>query len=340
MLQEQRKDIIPGLVLFNPFQNARTDEMIADWQEDRRTPFNDVISEFGRSVGHKIATDPKTQVALIAFMTAAAYALIWRLGKRPEITVGHSIGENASMMQSGVLTIEKGAQIVLARQEICTSNNSLDLLDRGMMAITRLAPGEADRIIEYFRGLRTQGIFAEIANVNSSGQVVASGIKSHIRRAIDGFVQDYLGSSSSPRTIELPIDDAYHSTLMQPKQEKFIQEVERIAGDSFQSPDGILSSPMKKNATGDSEVKTRGESKLVVSTQLTNGANLRDTIREIIERYSPRVLASSDPKRRLDDILKDNLAELGLLDIISVVNFSTPQRLEKAVPVIEAKCLA
>ncbi len=151
--------------------------------------------------GDELRETEKTQPALFC-LEVALYRQWEAWGVKPEILIGHSIGELAAAHVAGVMTLGEAVQLVCARGRLMTE------LARpgGAMAALRLSEGKVLQILE---GL---GLELEIASVNSEHHTVVSGEKEAI--------EELLGQCGE-KAKYLRVSHAFHSRHMEPMLESF-----------------------------------------------------------------------------------------------------------------------
>ncbi|PDP87634.1 polyketide synthase [Glycomyces fuscus] len=139
----------------------------------------------------------RTRVAQPAlFAVECATAALWSSwGIRPDVVVGHSLGEFAAAVVSGVLDMERAAELVAVRASL------MDRLPPGRMAAVA-APVE--RVREALRGS------VGIAAVNGPELVVVSGPPEQV----DGVCADLDDAGFDSRALTMP--HAFHSPMIDP----------------------------------------------------------------------------------------------------------------------------
>ena len=138
--------------------------------------------------------------------------------QQPVSVAGHSLGEYTSMVVSGVVSFEDGVRLVRERGRLMQQAS----IERpgGMAAIIGLNELVLEEIC--------QETGVELGNINSDEQVVISGDKIAVARAMD------LASARGARKIiALPVSGAFHSSLMQQAQEGLADVIATL---DFQNP--------------------------------------------------------------------------------------------------------
>ncbi|HAE86948.1 TPA: [acyl-carrier-protein] S-malonyltransferase [Candidatus Marinimicrobia bacterium] len=137
-------------------------------------------------------------------------------------TAGHSLGEYCALYAAGVFSFEDGLRLVNVRgkaMQIAGEQNP-----GAMAAILKL---EREKVEEACQRAAEYGR-AQIANINSPGQIVISGDVEAVQAAMK--IAKELGAT---RAIQLDVSGAFHSHLMAPAKE----ELEKIIVDiPFYSP--------------------------------------------------------------------------------------------------------
>ncbi len=153
------------------------------------------------------------EVALVEFYRSA--------GIEPAVVMGHSVGEFAAAYTAGILTLEEGLRLILARGALMG-----DLPAGGAMAAV-FAPAErvAAAIDEVNAGLAEGAAGLSLAADNGKHQVI-SGPAELIERASQAFAADGL------RCEVLRTSHAFHSALLEP----MLADLEAAASDFAARP--------------------------------------------------------------------------------------------------------
>ena len=121
------------------------------------------------------------------------------VAKLPAIVAGHSLGEYTSMVVSGVTSFSDAVKLVRKRGQLM--QQAAVNRPGGMAAIIGLEEMAFEAICA------ETGV--EVANINADDQIVISGDKIAVARAMD-----LASARGAKKTITLPVSGAFHSSLM------------------------------------------------------------------------------------------------------------------------------
>ena len=119
--------------------------------------------------------------------------------KPPDMLAGHSLGEYTSMVVAGVTSFADAVKLVRKRGQLM--QQAAVHRPGGMAAIMGLEEMAFEAICA------ETGV--EVANINSEDQIVISGDKIAVARAMD-----LASARGAKKTISLPVSGAFHSSLM------------------------------------------------------------------------------------------------------------------------------
>lgn len=138
---------------------------------------------------------------------------------KPVTVAGHSLGELSALTASGALPFADGLKLVSIRGELM--KRSGDLNPGGMAAILGVDIPTLDQVCAE---ASTVDEIVQVANDNCPGQVVISGHKTALERAMAGSK-----AAGARRALPLPVSIAAHSPLMDSIQSEWNAAVDACA---------------------------------------------------------------------------------------------------------------
>ena len=128
----------------------------------------------------------------------------------PDYVAGHSLGEYSALVAAGALSLADAVRLVRRRGELMEQHGS-----GGMLAVIGLDQ-EAAQVVATETG-------TEIANLNSPGQITISGTEEALIVA-----EIAARDRGARRVIRLPVNAAFHSSLMAPVAEELAADIDRV----------------------------------------------------------------------------------------------------------------
>ena len=135
---------------------------------------------------------------------------------KPEIVLGHSLGEYSALVANETLSIKDAAQLIKKRGFLM--NSAIKPNTSGMAAII----GKDSKFIEDI--IQNNNLNLVVANDNSPMQVVISGLLNEIDSA-----ESIFKSSGVKRYIKLKVSAAFHSSYMFEAQNLLNEEIDKIS---------------------------------------------------------------------------------------------------------------
>jgi len=174
--------------------------------------FDEADSILGYSLSKLMWEGPKeeldetinTQPALYIHSVAAWMTFTHQTPLKPASVAGHSLGELSALTASGALSFSDGIKLVRTRGELMKRAGELN--PGGMAAILGVDIPTLDKVCAESS---TTDEIVQVANDNCPGQVVISGHKSALERAIAGAK-----AAGAKRALPLAVSIAAHSPLM------------------------------------------------------------------------------------------------------------------------------
>jgi [acyl-carrier-protein] S-malonyltransferase len=150
-----------------------------------------------------------TQPALVAASLAAMRVLESEAGvvlaRDAKFVAGHSVGEYSALAAAGSLSLADAVRLVRIRGQAMQR-----AVPVGMGAMAALLGVDFDQAAE-IAAEAAQGELVQAANDNGGGQVVVSGHKTAVERAVE-----IAKAKGVRRAMLLPVSAPFHSALMQP----------------------------------------------------------------------------------------------------------------------------
>src|SRR3989304_4396264 len=138
-------------------------------------------------------------------------------GIKPDIGAGHSLGEYSALVAAEAIDLSAALKIVRARGKFMQ-----EAVPEGKGAMVALLGIERKKVEKGLRKIEN-GI-VEAANFNSPGQIVISGEKEAVEKAVEGFKRD-----GAKKAVFLPVSAPFHCRLMKPAEEnlaKYLDDTE------------------------------------------------------------------------------------------------------------------
>lgn len=130
---------------------------------------------------------------------------------QPDFLAGHSLGEYSALVAGGALAFDDALRLVRRRGELMEEFGL-----GGMIAVLGLDE-DAVQLVAAETG-------AEIANFNAPGQITLSGADEALNVAERAAIE-----RGARRVVRLPVNGAFHSTLMQPVADELARDIESTA---------------------------------------------------------------------------------------------------------------
>lgn len=220
-----------------PGQGSQTVGMgkaLADAFAPARAVFAEVDDALGQKLSQVVFEGPaedltltaNTQPALMAVSLATIRVLEAEagldLGKHARFVAGHSLGEYSALAAAGALSIADTARLLRIRGD--AMQKAVPVGEGAMAALLGL---EFEQAAEIARDA-AQGEVCDPANDNGGGQVVVSGTKAAVERAVALATE-----RGAKRAVMLPVSAPFHCALMAPAADAMR---EALAGATINAP--------------------------------------------------------------------------------------------------------
>ena len=249
-----------------------------------------------------------SQPAIMATSLACYKALEELDGRamRPAAVAGHSLGEYSSLVVAGVLDLEDGVRLVQERAKLM--QEAAELHPGSMAAIIGLDEETVEEICAETG--------AEMANVNGNDQIVISGDKLCVARAVD-----MCSIRGARKAIALAVNGAFHSSLMSPAQEGLASAIDNAR---FRDP----AVPVIANATS-KPIMSAAQAQAELKTQLCNCVRWKQSVSRMIDGGVSSFIEFG-PGRVLGGLIKRISANPSYRDShVEVMNVADPSTAQK-----------
>jgi [acyl-carrier-protein] S-malonyltransferase len=195
-----------------------------------RAVFDEVDEALGQKLSHLMFEGPdeelvlteNTQPALLAASIAVLRVLEaekgFDLASGAGFVAGHSLGEYSALCAAGTFSLADAARLVKTRGK--AMQVAVPVGEGAMAALLGLSAEDAEAIVMEAR----EGAVCDFANDNATGQVVVSGSKAAVERAIE-----IAKGRGAKRAVLLPVSAPFHCALMQPAADVMAAALEAVS---------------------------------------------------------------------------------------------------------------
>ena len=211
-----------SMALIFPGQGSQAPGMgkaLAETFSAARNVFAQVDDELGENLSHLIFEGPEAELtltanaqpALMAVSLAAMRVLELEAGldlaRDVAFVAGHSLGEYSALAAAGSLSIADAARLLRLRGE--AMQRAVAPGEGAMAALLGIEAAAAASAAD--AAARETGGVCQIANDNGGGQIVVSGDRAAVERAME-----LARAAGARRAVLLPVSAPFHCALMQP----------------------------------------------------------------------------------------------------------------------------
>jgi [acyl-carrier-protein] S-malonyltransferase len=187
------------------------------------------------------------------------------LSQTASYVAGHSLGQYTALCAAGSLSLSDTARLLKIRGQ--AMQKAVPLGEGAMAALLGLEMGDVEKIVQE----AAHGQVCEVANDNSSGQIVISGHQQAIERAIE-LSKEY----GAKRSILLNVSAPFHCSLMKPAQDRMEKAFQEVV-----FKDSIL--PVIDNTSADAVQKGEHHASRLIQ-QVTGRVRWRESIMVMAEQ--------------------------------------------------------
>jgi [acyl-carrier-protein] S-malonyltransferase len=215
-----------------PGQGSQTVGMgraLAETFSAARAVFDEVDAALGQKLSHLMWEGPEAdltltenaQPALMAVSMAVVRVLEVEygitVGRAAKFVAGHSLGEYSALAAAGTFSLADAARLLKTRGQAMQSATPVGV--GAMAALLGLDFATASAVAAD----AAQGDVCQAANDNSDGQVVVSGHKAAVERALE-----IAKARGAKRAILLPVSAPFHCALMQPAADVMADALSKV----------------------------------------------------------------------------------------------------------------
>ncbi|HLK65175.1 MAG TPA: SDR family NAD(P)-dependent oxidoreductase [Bryobacteraceae bacterium] len=236
-----------------------------------------------------------TQPAVLA-ADQAVTKLLAAYGIRPDMTMGHSLGEYGALVASGALPFAHALEAVSARGREMTR---VSWSDNGKMAAVFAPIEEIERILKTVDG------YVVIANLNSDRQAVIGGASKAVEQASEIFL------NAGYNAVPLSVSHAFHTSIVAPASAPLRSVLERL---HLESPHV----PIAANVNGEFYPTGPGvvpQMLDILSQQVAAPVQFVKGLKTIYDAGA-RIFVEVGPKKALQGFVEDVLGDRG--DVVSM----------------------
>ena len=167
-----------------------------------------------KAAEHKLKQTEYTQPAMLTVDLAIEHALN-AYGHRPDMVAGHSLGEYAALMASGILNMDGALRAAAARG---TEMGSVEIDDKGLMASVTGSTDAVERILD-----AAEGYVIAANHKNSPKMTVIAGATEPVQSVMKEFENEGFNC------VQLATSHAFHSSIVAPANEplrRFLSSLE------------------------------------------------------------------------------------------------------------------
>jgi len=210
-------------------QSVGMGKALADASAAARDVFGEVDEALGQNLFRLMSDGPDEELKLtenaqpaIMAHALAVYRVLTREGgldleKAAHFVAGHSLGEYSALAAAGSFGMATTAKLLKLRGQAMQR-----AVPVGKGAMAALLGADVD-LAQRIASTAAEGEVCEVANDNDPSQVVISGHKGAIDRAIE--LAKEMGAK---RAIALPVSAPFHCTLMQPAADAMAEALAKV----------------------------------------------------------------------------------------------------------------
>ena len=230
----------------------------------------------------------KTEMTQPAVLTAdiAMMRLLSSFGIKPDVVMGHSLGEYAAAVAAGIFDFENGLKAVCTRGKVMSE---IKVEDNGKMASIAAPVDRVEPELARING------YVAVANKNCPTQTVIAGASKSIDDAIKMF------TDMGIQAVQIPVSHAFHSAIVRPAMPQYRAFLDTL---TFHAP----KMPITTNVTAEFYPSDPEKIKDLMVTQISHSV---EWIKQLQTTYDSgvRLFVECGPKRVLSALASNTLSD-------------------------------
>ena len=230
----------------------------------------------------------QTQITQPAILTCnvAMMRLLYEFGLKPDVTMGHSLGEYGAAVASGILNFEDAIKAVTIRGSVMSN---IELKDTGKMAAVSASVEKIEPELAKISG------YVAVANKNCPTQTVIAGESKSVEDAVALF------NSLGIQAVEIPVSHAFHSKMVAPAMPSYRKFLDTL---DIKAPN----LPITSNVSADFYPNDIEKIKDIMTTQIMSSVEWVKQV-ELAYKRGVRLFIECGPKRVLSAFVTNTLAD-------------------------------
>lgn len=173
----------------------------------------------------KLKRTENTQPAILT-VSKAMLSLLEDEGITPDYVAGHSLGEYSALVAAKAISFSDAVYTV--RQRGLFMEEAVPAGEGSMAAVMGMDSDVLDKLCQE---ITQSGYSVQLANLNSPSQIVISGSKSGVDKAVEAAKQ-----RGAKRVIPLQVSGPFHSELMKPAAKQLSQVLSEVSVNDAEIP--------------------------------------------------------------------------------------------------------
>lgn len=235
-----------------------------------------------------------TQPAILT-TSIALFRILEEKGIRPDFVAGHSLGEYSALVAAGAFKLGDAATLVRRRGRYMQ-----EAVPIGVGAVVALL-GLDLTVVQSVCERAAQGQVVSPSNLNSPGQIVISGNREAVERAVS-----LAKAAGAKRAILLQVSAPFHCALMKPAEERLSVDLEKS---SFSD----LRYPLITNVDA-RPIRTAGEARSALKRQVSRPVRWEESVRRLLDE-EVRTFVEVGPGKVLLGLIKSVEKSVTMLNV-------------------------